>query len=301
MVRTSFDSNQLAPGLFSVFKNTWRRRPDEYSVVYSVMNSKRAYEETTKASGLPITPAKPEGTPTIYSDPLPGSKVRWTHKPWGQGFRITQEMHDFELYGVMAQMPARMALSMKQRTEVEAWSVPNHAFDTTIATGYDGLQLCSTAHTLLRGGTQRNRPTVDAAFGVTSLESALEDFEALVDDDNMPLALKPRMVLGHWHNKWAFREVLGSGHRPYLATNEINALLAEELSFMVGHYLTSTTAWYLLADKGDVDDGLIMWWSKKPTFENADDFDSGDAKYKSYKRDSFGFANPWGWWGTTGA
>ena len=299
--RTSFDSNLLAPGLYSVFKNDWKRRADEYTKIYNVMTSRRAYEESTKASGLPMQPAKPEGTPTIFSSPLPGSKVRMTHKFFSQGFDVTYEMRKYELYNVINQMPGRLALSAKQRVEVEAWSLINHLFDTTIATGWDGLQVCSTAHPLLRGGTQRNRPTVDSDFSVTSLESALEDFEQYVDDDNMPIVLKPYLVTGHVHNKWAFREILGSGHKPYLATNEINPLIEEDLSFSINHYQTSTKQWQLHARKEDVTDGFTFWWSTKPTFENADDFKTGNAMFKSYQSFSFGCPNPWGIWATSGS
>jgi phage major head subunit gpT-like protein len=299
--RTTGFSNLLAPGLHEIFFNRYNQWPDEYSQIFNVLSSTRNYEEDGEVAGLGKLVEKGEGVSVTYDDPFQSTnKKRYTHTAYGLGFRVTEELYSDDLYGIIKKMPAALARSAKQTTEVEAFSILNNAFNAAY-TGLDGVALCSTVHPNIRlnGGPYSNRLATDADLSVTSLQAAVELMEGTTDDRDMNIMLKPKMLICTPSNKWMARELLNSEKKPHTADNEINALTDEELKYFVGHYLTDSDAWFLVTDKSD--HALNFYWRKKVAFDNSDDFDSGDAKFKATMRFSTGFSGWRGIVGTPGA
>jgi len=292
-------ANLLAPGLRKVFFQEFDLVPTEYTRVLNILTSTRAYEEDLKVSGLSEMPEKPEGTPTTYVEPQISDKVRYTMKPFGLGFRVTHEMYVDDLYGPARKMSQALARSARHRAEVQAWAPWNDAFSATPTyKGFDGLALCHITHPLLLGGTYANKPTTDVDFSVTALQAALNAFEMCVDDSNMVVGLRARMVIGHPANKWVFKEVLKSEYAPYTANNEINSIRDEGLDYFLCHYQTDPDAWGLFSAQGMHD--LNVYIREALRMENSDDFDSGDAKFKAYQRLISGFGEWRGVYGSKG-
>jgi hypothetical protein len=123
--------------------------------------------------------------------------------------------------------------------------------------------------------------------------------EQTTDDRGLNLMIKPKMVLISPNQKWMAREILGSEYKPHTADNEINALKEEGLTYMVSHFVTDQNAFYVLGDKAD--HYLKFYWRKKAAFDNDDDFDTGDAKFKATMRFSVGFTSWRGIVGTSGS
>jgi hypothetical protein len=297
--RTGAFSYLLAPGLRKVWFEGFQKRPTEYTAFMNILESSRAYEDDLRVAGLPLVVSKAEGTPVQYVDPIQGGTKRYTHLSFGLGFRVTFEMYQDDLYRIMNRMSLALSRSVHQSIEVLAHAPLVHAFDSSPATayqGFDGLALASTAHTMLgAAANQGNRPSTDIAFSLTAIRDSCIRFEKLYDEQGIPLLLKPALMIIPPDTKWAAREILGSGFKPYTANNEINALVEEDLSYMVDHFLSSTTTWYNLS-KGGLQDGvghdLNFFWRQKPIFDSGDDFDTGDAKFKVFFRASTGF----GYW-----
>ena len=61
---------------------------------------------------------------------------------------------------------------MAYTKQVKAASILNNGFDSDF-TGGDGVELFSTAHPLVSGGTNQNEPTTAADLNETSLENAV--------------------------------------------------------------------------------------------------------------------------------
>lgn len=295
--RSSGFSNLLAPELHEVFFNKYKQYPDEYAQIFNIESSTRAYEEDVEVAGLGQLVNKAEGTAITYDDPFQSGRKRYTHSTFGLGFRVTEELYNDDLYNVIKRMPQALARSAHQTIEVQAWNVLNNAFNTTIQTGWDGLALCSTAHTNIKGigGPYTNRLSTDADLSVTSLQSAIQIMEQTTDDRDLNLMLKGKLLVVPVATKWMARELLHSEYKPHTADNEVNALKDEDLQYLVGHYLTDSNAWFLLTAKED--HYLKFFWRKKLAFDNDDDFDTGDAKFKSTMRFSVGFS---GWRGIVG-
>jgi len=94
-------SSLLAPGLRKVYTEELLDRSTEYDKIANIITSKRNYEDDLQVALLGTTPAKIQGGPTTFDNPIQGSSVRYTHVSYGLGFRVTQEMYADDLYGVM--------------------------------------------------------------------------------------------------------------------------------------------------------------------------------------------------------
>jgi len=252
--------------------------------------------------GFGSVPSKPEGTNTIYDDPVPDTKVQFYWTPYGKGFRVTHEAMMDDLYGQMAKMAGSLGKAFRSQTEVIGASILNNAFTNPAAgasnSGYETLALCHTAHPLLRGGTWRNRPTTDVDVSVSALQDALVDFERFVDESGVPIVIPARKLIYAPENGPIVKEILGSPQKPFTSDNEIN-ILSDALQPVVSHYLTDTNSWFIFADKSDTD--VWLMWREKFTTDAADDFDSGDGKMKGYMRLGVGYGEARGTWGSSGS
>jgi hypothetical protein len=99
-------------------------------------------------------------------------------------------------------------------------------------------------------------------------------------------------------NKWRAREIFGSAGKPYTAQNEVNALIEDDLAYMIVHYFTTSTYWFLLAAKGIHD--LQFQWRDHPIFDSFDDPRTKNAVFTSYQRHAHGWGSPRGIDGSTG-
>jgi phage major head subunit gpT-like protein len=296
-------SQLLAPGLRKIFFQHLKERPTRYSKIFNMNTSSRAYEEDLEFVGLGTMPQKPEGNSIQYQDPTQGAKKRYTHISFGLGFRVTVEAYEDDLYGPMKRMTRELAKAGRNVREVRSFNVLNNAFTTEFGFPKFGANepLISTAHTLIGGGTQANRAAVDADLGVASLEAAILLFDNLVEEEaSIPIVIKPKHLIIPSALKQVAREILGSEFRPYTANNEVNAIIQNDsITDMVVHYLADSDSWFLLADKDEHD--LNFFERAAIRFQNGDDFDTGDAKFKAFQRFSVGAGEWRGIFGSLGA
>lgn len=293
-------SQLLAPGIRKIFFQHLKLRPPQYTRIANMLTSERAYEEDLEMMGLGTMPVKDEGSPIIYQDAKQGGKVRATHISFGMGFRITVEMWEDDLYGPMRKMPRELAKAANNVRDVRFFNMLNNGFVAAANIGFlkNGVNeaLFSTAHTLLGGGTLANRSAVDADLGIASLEAAVLLFDNLVDETGFPITLQPKMIVASPSLKQIGRELLGSEFKPYTSGNEINAVREEGLRMEIVNFLTNANSWALLAEKGEHD--LNFYQRTATQFQNGDDFDTGDAKFKGFQRFSVSVGE---WRGTFGS
>ena len=191
-----------------------------------------------------------------------------------------------------------LSRSSNNRLEVDAHTILNSAFDDTVA-GFDaGDSLCNTAHDRLDGETTSNRANPDVGFSVAGIQDALIRFEGMTDDRNLPRMIAPVMAIVTSTNKFAAREILGSSGRPYTEDNEINALVQEDLSWMVSHYVTTAAYWYLIAAKGVHDMNFFV--RDMPIFDMFDDPWTKNAIATCYQSHDAGYGSWQGVDGSTG-
>jgi phage major head subunit gpT-like protein len=284
--------------------SAYTARPTIYDKVSTVKNSKRAYEESAYYGGLGLMTEKPEGENISYDDFIQGPTKRWTHKTYGLGVRITEEAIEDCLYDSvpteMTDMVKELGRVGKETLEVLVNDMYNSGVSTatTPRLAGDGVAVFSASHLLLNGGTWSNLASASAAIGTTSMQTALAAFENTVDDRGLQQVLVPKYLMVPPAIEGKARELLQSTYTPGDANNSINWIKASRgLELVVNPYLTSTTAWYLIAEQNPI----ITFMRRKPAFAQDGDFDSGDMRFKGTMRMSVEVNKPLGIYRNNGA
>ena len=285
----------LAPGLREMFFDRFNRYANEYTEIFNVHDSKRKYEDDAGISGFGLVPEKDEGVGIIYDDPILGYSKRYVHKTYGLGFRVTREMWEDDLYGQIKKMPKALGQSMRISIETDGANILNRGFNASY-TGPDGKPLFATDHPLAGGGTGSNMLSVAADLSETSLEQAFIDIMATKDDRGLLQAMRPGKLVTSPSGAWGASRLLESTSTPGSANNAINPAKGI-IPFVVNHYLTDADAWFVLSD----DHELNWFWRRRPDFEEGNDFDTEDAKFKVTARWSNGWSDWRGTFGSAGA
>jgi phage major head subunit gpT-like protein len=217
------------------------------------------------------------------------------------GFSITEEAMEDNLYdSLSARYTKALARAMAYTKQVKAAAILNNGFNTAVTYG-DGQALFSTAHPLVSGGTNSNRPSTNADLNETSLEAAVIQIAGWTDERGLLIAAKPRKLIVPPALQFVATRLLETNLRVGTTDNDINALKnngSVPEGYTINHWLTDTNAWFLTTD---VPNGL-KHFVRVPLATSMDaDFDTGNSRYKARERYSFGVSDPLGAWGSPGA
>ena len=294
---------ELLPGLNALFGLEYARYGEEHKELYETETSERSFEEETKLSGFSAAPVKNEGQAIAYDNAQEAWTTRYNHETIALGFSITEEAVEDNLYdSLSARYTKGLARAMAYTKQVKAAAVINNGFTNSSAYyGGDGVPLFSTAHPLVSGGTNSNRPTVGADLNETSLEAAVIQIAAWVDERGLLIAAKPKKMIVPPALQFVATRLLETSLRVGTADNDINALKNNGSipeGYTINHFLTDTNGWYLTTD---VPNGL-KHFVRTPLQNGMDgDFDTGNVRYKSRERYSFGWSDPLGVFGSPGS
>jgi hypothetical protein len=193
-----------------------------------------------------------------------------------------------------------LARAMAYTKQVKAAAVINNGFSNSYPGG-DGVALFSTQHPLVSGGTNSNTPATQSDLNETSLENAVIQIAAWTDERDLLIAAKPRKLIVPSALQFVATRLLETSLRVGTNDNDINALKNNGSipeGYTINHYLTDTNAWFLTTD---VPNGM-KYFIRTPLSNSMDgDFDTGNVRYKSRERYSFGFSDPLGMFGSQGA
>jgi hypothetical protein len=295
---------ELLPGLNALFGLEYKKYEDEHKAIYETESSERSFEEEVKLSGFAAAPVKPEGGPLSYDSAQESFTARYTHETIAMGFSITEEAMEDNLYdSLSARYTKALARAMAYTKQVKGAAWLNSGFTATSGVGFggDGVALFSTSHPLVSGGTNANRPTVAADLNETSLEDAVINIAAFTDERGLLIAARPRKLVIPSALQFVATRLLETEGRVETADNDINALRNNGSipeGYSINHYLTDDDAWFLTTD---CPNGMKHF--NRVGIENSmdGDFDTGNVRYKSRERYSFGVSDPLGIYGSPGA
>jgi hypothetical protein len=292
---------ELLPGLNALFGLEYAKYPDEHKEIYETETSERSFEEETKLSGFSAAPVKNEGSAIAFDNAQEAFSARYQHETIALGFSITEEAIEDNLYdSLSARYTKALARSMAYTKQIKAANVLNNGFNSNFPGG-DGVELFSTAHPLVSGGVNSNEPATPADLNETSLEAAVIQIAQWTDERGLLIAAKPRKLIIPVELMFVATRLLETELRVGTADNDINALKNNGSvpgGYSVNHYLTDPNAWFLCTD---VPNGM-KHFIRTPLSQSMDgDFDTGNVRYKSRERYSFGFSDPLGMFGSPGA
>jgi len=294
---------ELLPGLNALFGLEYARYGEEHKEIYETETSERSFEEETKLSGFTAAPVKNEGSAIRYDNGQEAWTARYNHETIAMGFSLTEEAIEDNLYdSLSARYTKALARSMSYTKQVKAAAVINNGFTNSAAYyGGDGVPLFSTAHPLISGGTNSNTVTTGVDLNETSLEAAVIQIAGWTDERGLLIAAKPRKLIVPPNLMFVATRLLETELRVGTTDNDINALKNNGSipeGYTVNHFLTDTNGWYLTTD---VPNGM-KHFVRTPLANSMDgDFDTGNVRYKSRERYSFGWSDPLGMWGSQGA
>ena len=292
---------ELLPGLNALFGMEYARYGEEHKEIYETEASERSFEEETKLSGFSAAPVKNEGAAIAYDNAQEAWTTRYNHETIALGFSITEEAIEDNLYdSLSARYTKGLARAMAYTKQVKAAAVINNGFSANYIGG-DGVPLFSTAHPLVSGGSNSNRPATAADLNETSLEAAVIQIAAWTDERGLLIAAKPRKLIVPPALQFVATRLLETSLRVGTNDNDINALKNNGSipeGYTINHYLTDTNGWYLCTD---VPNGL-KHFVRSPLQNSMDgDFDTGNVRYKARERYSFGWSDPLGMFGSPGS
>jgi hypothetical protein len=292
---------ELLPGLNALFGLEYATYGEQHKEIYETETSERSFEEETKLSGFSAAAVKNEGAPIQYDNAQEAFTARYTHVTIAQGFSLTEEAIEDNLYdSLSARYTKALARSMAYTKQVRAASVLNNGFSNSFPGG-DGVALFSTQHPLVSGGVNSNRPTTGADLNETSLEAAVIQIAQWTDERGLLIAAKPKKLIVPPQLQFVATRLLETELRVGTTDNDINALKNNGSipeGYTVNNYLTDVNAWFLTTD---VPNGM-KHFVRTPLSNSMDgDFDTGNVRYKSRERYSFGFSDPLGMFASPGA
>jgi hypothetical protein len=294
---------ELLPGLNALFGLEYKRYGEEHKELYETETSERSFEEETKLSGFSAAPVKSEGNAIAYDNGQEAWTARFNHQTIALGFSITEEAVEDNLYDALSSRYTKaLARAMSYTKQVKAADILNSGFTGSGNPTYgDGKVLFATDHPLVSGGTNSNTQTTPADLNETTLEAAVIQIAAWKDERGLLIAAKPRKLVVPPNLQFVAERLLKTELRVGTADNDINALKNMGVipeGYCVNHFLTDTNGYFLLTD---VPNGL-KHFVRTPLATSMDgDFDTGNVRYKSRERYSFGVSDALGIWGSPGA
>jgi hypothetical protein len=161
--------------------------------------------------------------------------------------------------------------------------------------------LFATNHPLVSGGTNSNTQSTAADLNETSLEAAVIQISQWTDERGLLIAAKPKKLIVPPALQFVATRLLETQLRVGTTDNDINAIVNNGSipdGYAINHFLTDPNAYFLTTD---VPNGM-KHFVRTPLQNSMDgDFDTGNVRYKSRERYSFGWSDPLGMWGSQGA
>ena len=293
---------ELLPGLNALFGLEYEKYEDEHKEVYETESSERSFEEEVALAGFDAAPVKNEGSAISYDNAQESYTARYSHETVAMGFMITEEAMEDNLYDSLSgRYTKSLARAMAYTKQVKAATPLNNGF-SSYQSG-DGVTMFSTAHPLVSGGTNSNRPSTGADLNETSLEAAVIAVAKWTDQRGLLIAARPQKLIVPPELMFVCTRILQSELKTGTNNNDINAIRvmgSVPEGYRVNHFFTDADA-YIITTSINKDDGMKMFVRTPVATATEGDCETGAVKYKARERYSFGVSDPLGVYGSPGA
>jgi len=295
VIATGSHPKALWPGVKAWFGVGYGEHPEEFRDLFEMDTSSQHWEEDVQMKGFGLMNVKNEGSPTTYVGQTQGWISRYTHIAYSLGFIVTYEELKDNLYEKVAGSRAKaLGFSKRQTKETVAANVYNRAFNTSY-TGGDGSILCVSTHST-ETGSQTNVITQD--ISEVALEDACILIMGMTDDKGNKIALMAQSLIVPRQLWFEANRILKSTLQNDSANNAINALKMTNAipgGIKVNHYFTDSDAWFI---RTNCPDSMKMYQRDSFDLKRDNDFDTDNAKAKTYDRYSVGWSD---WRGVVGS
>lgn len=292
--------SSMLPVLEELFRSDIEMHPSRRDSLFKTVSTERDIWQSSEIHDLDLFKQLAEGQEYDFVRGKQGASKTLTIQKYGLGFSISEEAVADGKFDMIADHVRKLAKSAMETREIKALNVFNNGFSSE--TTADGVALFSTSHTLPSGSTFRNKLSTDADLSVTSLETALSDFETqFVGDSGIIYNIMPKILLVHPDNKRLAKELIGSDLKPETADNNMNSFKEEGLRVISSPHLTDADAWFLLGDPSETGLRIVQRTGiETKAGDPATGFNTDSILYKSRYREQIGATHPYGVFGSQG-
>ena len=283
VITTGAHPKALWPGIHAWWGRMYNEHVVEYTDLFEVETSDKAYEEDVEITGFGLAPVKPEGTAIVYDTETQASVTRYTNVAYALGYIVTYEELRDDLYESVSKRRAQaLAFSMRQTKENVGAAIYNNAFSSTY-TGGDGVSLINTAHPTL-AGNQSNQLTTAADLSETSIEDLVIQIMQTQNNRGLKISNLPQSLHvppSYWFEANRILKSILQNDTSNNAVNVLRATNALPKGIKVNHYFTSNTAWFIRTNIPR----SMQWFEREAiSFDQDNDFDTKNAKAACYER-----------------
>ena len=214
-----------------------------------------------------VVPTRREGQGPDFQVLTQGPEKEVTVTGYGSAFGVTKEALKDDLHGNLKKAPAALATACQYTLEILFWDILNSGFVTTVRTGLDAAALFTASHTTIAGGTQSNLGTA-SVLNETSFEAALLHFKTMKNEKGLkiPGAFTPKYLWIPPDMGPTAHRLLDGMERPGTMDRDVNVNKGK-IEIVEIPWLSSTTAWGILADNYD----LRLGWRDMVEYDAYDD------------------------------
>lgn len=268
--------------------------------MFDTMASTQQWEDDVMTSGFPLAPVKREGASTTYASNAQIYTARYIHVAYSLGFIVTYEERKDNLYPKLAASRSKaLGFSLRQTKENVGANVYNRC-TTSGYTGGDGVVLLSASHPSAAGNWS-NILAPAADISETALEDLCIQIMGATNHDGLKIALMAQSLHVARQIWFEANRILKSTLQVNTGDNNINVLKATNAlpgGIKINHYFSDSDAFFI---RTNCPDGMKHYQRDSYDLKPDDDFDTDNAKAKSYDRYSFGWSDPRAVYGSIGA
>ncbi|HEY9662408.1 MAG TPA: hypothetical protein V6C65_28465 [Allocoleopsis sp.] len=301
VINTGTHPKLLWPGVHTVWGQVYEAHEKEYTDLFDIETSKKAYEQDVQVTGFGLATVKGQGAPVQFDSEMQGWVSTYTHVAYALGYIVTCEELEDNLYKEVATRRAKAnAFSINQTVETVGAFLYNNAFNTTYFAMPDGQALISNAHVNASGGTFSNALTPGADLSEAALEDINIQIMQMTMDRGLLISAMGQSLHVSPNEFYNANRIMKSVLQSDTANNNINVLKATNAfpkGIKLNHYFTAPNAWFV---RTNVPNGMTFFWRTKPELEQDNDFDTKNAKAATYMRFSLGCTDPRGIYGSNG-
>lgn len=304
VISTGAFSEDLWPGIMKWFGDSYQDYEPLWEKIVTQHQSDKQFEKFQGITNYGLAGLKDQGAGIPYRDKYQGFPKEIINATYGIGSTITYEMMRYDQYDKFKRIPQQLAQSVRKTEETLVFNNLNNGFSTatTPARTADGLSLFNSAHLLVAatGTTQKNTPSTAADLSQTALEQAYIDISRFVDDNNLPIVVRPQKIIVPSESQHLVRKILDTEYKVDSGDNTINPVSSSRmpLDIVISPWLTDTDAWFL---KTDEEDGIVFTDVDAVMLDRDNDFDTKNLKFSAMRLFGTGAVNYLGYYGSPGA
>lgn len=289
--------DSLQVGLQAYYDDQYKRYEPMYTKIFNVINSTKAQEEWSGATGIKKLTDVGEGGSYPYTDELEDFKTVIAYHIFKAGIMVTEEEVSDDQYRDTQSRLSKLASAASRTRDHWAFSVLRNAFNTSFTSYGDAKPLASTSHTRLDGGTARsNASSTSIPLNETNLETGMLAMDEVLDHQGELVGAMGTgviLVVPPALRKLSL-EVVSSPLRSGLDTNDLNYYALGDIDIMVCPWISalaggSDTAWYLIR-KGNTTLHFVS--RSEPTSRMDVDDETDNLKFKVKDKFGYGFTDP---------